>query len=545
MTGLVVDLFAGPGGVGLGLRALGLGLDEVGLELDAATCATRAAAGPATIRADVARYPAGHLAGWVWDLWASPPCQLFSQAGSGLGKLVLAELADAVRDAFAGQPTIGRHRRRVARALQAHLAAAPKTRQLPRAERSARAWQAAHQATLVVQPARWVHACRPAWVALEQVPEVLPLWRVYAAELRQRGYATWTGMLNAADYGVAQTRRRAILIASLDRKVDPPEPTHHDPRRGGCLFGLPPWVSMATALGWGPHQPARTVAGHRNPRWAYPPGERTGQVLAVETEPTSQHAHGRVPYLRDAGRPAPTVVANADRWLLHTGRDQRPDGTRQTTDPADDPAPTVTGKAGSQWRLWTNHHTGDHRQMYQRDAGRPAPTVTGRGDRWVLRTGNSTKAGTRPGGLARQPDDPAPTVDSRSSQWTLRTGHHDRAGDRSIPRSLDQPAPTVALGHTAARWAYQRPATTVAGTPRVGQPRHKDRDPGTWEASFERDAVPVTLQELAVLQGFPPDYPFWGTKSQRCAQIGNAVPPQLAAAIVGALTGHQREEVRR
>lgn len=501
-TRLVVDLFAGPGGSGLGLRALGL--DEVGLEVDPATCATRAAAGLATIRADVARYPTGHLAGRVWGLWASPPCQLFSQAGPGLGKLVLAELADAVRDAFAGQATIGRHRRRVARALQAHLAAAPKTRRLPRADRSARAWQAAHQATLVAQPARWVRACRPAWVALEQVPEVLPLWRVYAAELGRRGYATWAGVLNAADYGVAQTRRRAILIASLDRRVLPPEPTHHDPRRGGCLFGLPPWVSMAQALGWGPDQPARTVAGHRNPRWAYPPGERSGRVLAVETEQTSQHADGRVPYLREAGRPAPTAVANADRWLLRTNRDQRPDGTRQTADPAADPAPTVTGKAGSQWRLSTNHHTGDHGQMYQRDAGRPAPTVTGRGDRSTVRTGNSTKGGQRPGGRTRPVHDPAPTVDRASAQW-----------------------------------AFQRPATTVAGTPRVGRPGHKDRDQGTWEAWFGGEAVPVTLRELAMLQGFPPDYPFHGTKSQRCAQIGNGMPPQLAAAIVAALMlGH-------
>jgi DNA (cytosine-5)-methyltransferase 1 len=58
---------------------------------------------------------------------------------------------------------------------------------------------------------------------------------------------------------------RAFLMASLDREVKLPEPTHQryrkgDPQGQGAL-GLLPWVSMADAIGWGmTHRPALTVA---------------------------------------------------------------------------------------------------------------------------------------------------------------------------------------------------------------------------------------------------------------------------------------------
>ena len=102
----------------------------------------------------------------------------------------------------------------------------------------------------MAEPARFIAASRPEWVALEQVPAVLPLWQVYAAELRRMGYSAWCGKLNAADYGVPQTRERAILIAPGCAGCRRPEPTHYDPRKGMQLWGTP-WVSMADALGWG------------------------------------------------------------------------------------------------------------------------------------------------------------------------------------------------------------------------------------------------------------------------------------------------------
>lgn len=73
---------------------------------------------------------------------------------------------------------------------------------------------------------RYLHALNtvgePEWVAMEEVPDVLPLWKQYAAILRAWGFSVWVGILNAADYGVPQTRRRAILLASRVRTAEPP-----------------------------------------------------------------------------------------------------------------------------------------------------------------------------------------------------------------------------------------------------------------------------------------------------------------------------------
>lgn len=233
---MILDLFGGPGGWAEGLRALGL--TEVGIEFDPWACATRRAAGHPVIRADVSQLPVDHLAGRVEGLIASPPCQAFSAAGNGQGRDLL--------DLFVGDVDRGDWGCRL---VHGRVGAE------------------------VLQVGRWAEAIRPRWVACEQVPPVLPIWRAYAHRWRALyGWSTWAGVLNAADYGVPQTRRRAILVARSDGwPALPPDPTHaREP--DASLFGeLRPWVSMAEALEWvGEDEPARTLAGNRAPRqWAF------------------------------------------------------------------------------------------------------------------------------------------------------------------------------------------------------------------------------------------------------------------------------------
>ena len=137
---------------------------------------------------------------------------------------------------------------------------------LDEAPRAAKIAKAVTSAALVAEPARFILAGQPEWVAMEQVPGVLPIWQVYAAELRRMGYSAWTGILNAADYGVPQVRERAFLIASRAVEVSRPESTHYDPRKGYQLWGEP-WLTMAAALGWGmtdrPYFTLATAGGNR------------------------------------------------------------------------------------------------------------------------------------------------------------------------------------------------------------------------------------------------------------------------------------------
>ena len=338
---MIVATFCGAGGSSLGIHQALPTATVVGIDSDHDACATHRRAGFATIRADVASYPLERCSG-AEGTWHSPPCTAFSSAGKRTGMAHVAALLDYLRTWQPGDPT----------------------------------WTGDPLVWLVTEPLRWTLTLRPQWVACEQVPQVLPLWQATAERLRQVGYSTWAGSLNTADYGVPQTRTRAILMASRVRTAHPPVPTHaeHPQVRLDGTEKLP-WVSMAHALGRGP---CDFIAGP----------QKNATVRSIH-------------------EPAPTILASLDnggaRWVLDTHRDQRPDGSTQTR-PLDQPAPSVTGKASGQW-------------------------------------------------------------------------------------------------------------------------------------AFERStrAVKVTLEELATLQGFPPSYQFVGNKSNRAEQIGNAVPPALAQAIVTAL----------
>ena len=470
MNGIVLDTCAGPGGwtVGLGM----LGIHDVGIELDAAACATRAAAGHKTIRADISRYPVHQLAGKTWGQVHSPPCTTFSMAGKRAGTAVTDILAQSTRDAFAGRKTRALRRREMARVLRAAWWPSPK---LTRAQRSAKIWAAVRSASLVTEPARYIVAGQPEWVALEQVPAVLPLWQVYAEELAKLGYHTWCGKLNAADYGVPQTRERAILIASRTRKVYRPEPTHYDPRKGDQLWGTP-WVSMAEALGWGmdqrPYFAICTAGGLRGGADEQVGGSGARKALYAE---------------RDAGR-----------WILHTNRGQAADGSRQTADPRSAPppapAPALTSKSGGQWFL--------RKDAQANAAMRPAPA-------------------------------PAPTISfghaSGEMRWVFRNNNNN-----ACVREMDEPAGTLFFSNRSnwAAWVQERPSTTLQGDPRVFPPHA-----GSKGEHQSTDSVRITVQEAAVLQSFPPDYPFQGTKTAQFRQVGDAVPPLLAMHVVAMATG--------
>lgn len=311
---MIVDLFAGPGGWELAARELGLTV--LGVELDAQTCATRRAAGLLTLQADVAAAdPRAVCAEDVVGLIASPPCQAFSAAGSRAGVRDADVIADVIADLERGVDA--RHR----------------ADELVDAPGALFGFACAdRRAILVVEPLRWALALRPAWIALEQVPAVLPIWHAIAAALGRHGWQTATAVVNAADYGVPQTRERAVLLAHRDRPVAIPSPTH-----AGA------WVSMRDVLGWDADE-----------RVGFP--RLNDRVTDGQASVASPDGRYRGRDLRRATEPAFTVTEKARSWTrLRTGQESRLGGgrTRRYDRATDRPAPTLTSTARSGWH-WTD-----------------------------------------------------------------------------------------------------------------------------------------------------------------------------------------------
>lgn len=449
---LTIDLFAGPGGWDEGAKHLGL--RPLGVEWDMAACRTAMKAGHARVRADVSLLPLALMVGKVKGVIASPPCTLFSSAGSGMARLVVEQLRQGVLDLLDGNDTRADVRAVIAPVARAEAVKKndkrPAGKRWDEARLDAAAEADAFVAALILEPARYIAELNPEWVALEQVPEALPVWQTYALALRERGWSAWCGILSSEQYGVPQTRERAILVASRVRQVGPPPATHTEYVKGRDrhdlpdLFGdqLEPWVSLAEGL--------RAVW----PDW----------------HPNAAAYH----LCRGAG------------MLERHG--QRPDA------PVDVPAPVITSKARTaEWVL---------------DTGQTSKTIhfghRSNDVRWVVQTNSTTGTG------------------------------YDGTERTNFTRSTEEPAPT--LGTRADQWVFDRPATTVVGSfcpDVISAPGYRTQE----SRQNAEGGVKVTVAEGGVLQSFPPDYPWQGSRTKQFEQVGNAVPPRLAMHVLAAVTG--------
>ena len=87
---MIVDLFAGPGG--LDVAAHWLGVPSIGIEFDESAVATRRAARLCSILSDVRNWSPTDFTTQVNVLAGGPPCQTYTVAGNGHGRRALAEV---------------------------------------------------------------------------------------------------------------------------------------------------------------------------------------------------------------------------------------------------------------------------------------------------------------------------------------------------------------------------------------------------------------------------------------------------------------------
>lgn len=227
---MIIDAFSGAGGWECGLAAM-RGGDCLGVEYDPDMVATARAAGHRAELADVSAIDPRELLGGkrCEGLIASPPCPSFSAGGKQLGRQDLPVIHQLITELAGGIDRRSEYRMHDERSR------------------------------LTCEPMRWATLLQPEWIALEQVPAVLPVWQDMARLLESHyGYSTWAGVVYAECYGVPQTRQRAVLLASRAREVAGPVATHrrwYPPAHKYAVSGngdghLPRWISMGEALGW-------------------------------------------------------------------------------------------------------------------------------------------------------------------------------------------------------------------------------------------------------------------------------------------------------
>jgi len=201
-----IDLFAGCGGASLGFKQAGFVL-KAAVELDPITCRSYADNHPEAallindiklLSAQDILDKAGLDVGQCTVVLGCPPCQGFSR--------------HRLKDSGFGDP----------------------------------------RNPLVTVFAEMVISMLPAFFVFENVPGILKIrkspWHASKERLTASGYNIVEGVVDAADYGVPQRRRRFTAIGCRLPAVivDIPPKTHSDPREGGVL---PSWRTVRDAIG--------------------------------------------------------------------------------------------------------------------------------------------------------------------------------------------------------------------------------------------------------------------------------------------------------
>ncbi len=126
---------------------------------------------------------------------------------------------------------------------------------------------------LLLEMARLIEELRPEAVVMENVPGLLARGEPIISEFRERlgriGYYAHHFVVQMADFGVPQSRRRFVLLAGRGFMIPLPEPTHaRDPKPGD---GLQRWHTVRETLHGRKAPPtlreAQEIGGPRAVNW--------------------------------------------------------------------------------------------------------------------------------------------------------------------------------------------------------------------------------------------------------------------------------------
>ena len=459
----MLDLFSGCGGLSLGFRTAGF---EIAAAID--TDPKAVASYGVNFHADDPLHAVDR------DITATAPAQL-------VRTLKLGRVAEAFDVVIGGPPcqAFARVGRSKLREIEAHPEA---FRYDPRA-------------TLYTPYLRYVKSCRPLAILMENVPDVMNFGGHNVPEeicevLEDLGYISAYTLLNAAFYGVPQTRERMFLIAyhrSVSNSVCFPSPTH--------------WIDLPRG-----YEGSRRVA-----------------LKALSNGSLFSEAHSYVDSPKASNDLPPAVTAEEAigdlpaidaRTLLREGELKR--GARRF----DSPVPYDENRFVSQYaqsmKSWAGFQAGDgiydHVIRYlPRDYELFARMREGdqypEAHRLALKMLDEELSDLEKKGVSIEPGSP--------EHGELR---------RSI-------VPPYDAGKFPNKWrkiARDQPVRTVMA--------HLSKDGYSHIHYDGAQARTISVREAARLQSFPDGFVFAGAMNQAFRQIGNAVPPLMARAIAAEIS---------
>jgi DNA (cytosine-5)-methyltransferase 1 len=392
-------------------------------------------------------------------------------------------------------------------------------------------------------------------------------FRAWAAAIEALGFRLAWRIVNAADHGDATTRARFFMVAIAARAARRafawPHPTHSRDGGADLLGGRRRWRPAREIIDWSiagksifrrktplsPRTLARIYAGAVKFRWPEP------FIVVLRNHMSAQGIDAPLPTITAGGthlglaQPVPLLV-RADMMGAKTL------GARSV----DDPAYTVltSGGIGVVEPFILNRH-GDNGAPRAHSVAGPVPTVTTRGAGYVVEPFVLSR---HAGGAPRSVEEPTPCQVAKHSHVLIAPYYGSGSGESC--GSAEQPLPTVT---TKARFGMVVPVThggdasnrardldqpipTVTTAPRgelafitpaIGE--HEGRAPRLHDLGEPGPGVDILFRmlephELARAMGFEDAetrYEFAGNKTEVTRQIGNAVPVNTAAALVGAI----------
>ena len=380
---------------------------------------------------------------------------------------------------------------------------------------------------------RWAESLRPNVILVENVPEFeswgpigtdgRPLktkkgatFLAWVGALESLGYTVDWRVLCAADYGDPTTRRRLFVQAVRGRRsIVWPDKTH---------------AAKAHTDLFGTHRAWRTARDHVID-WTMP-----GASIYDRKRPLSEKTMRRImaglekfglkpfvvpqqsnPVPKGVDEPLGAVVAEGsgpkliEPFILtmeHGG------GIRS----ADRPIPTVTtAKGGAMavvqpFLVTTTHGNSGKKNAANwnaHDIDKPLGSVTSAQEKGLVTPFLLPQQSL---GALRPVSEPTPTVATAGAIGLVEPFLIEYYGN-GTPNAVTDPLPTVTCTD---RHALVRPVVVIEGERYLLDIRFRMLQP----------------HELAKAQGFRHDYRFTGTKTEQVKQIGNAVPRNLARAIV-------------